>query len=459
MIGLRDRSRLLAAIAATLALYASTASAQPQPAAPAPAGATAAAPPPPAAPAGGGAAAPGADDTVPPPDAPPDADVTDGEQLVPEEPIPSPTPPEPDPAAAPPPGAPAAPAEEHEDPLHVSGYVQAEYFHNDAGNEGVDAAGRSSNLDLFRVRRGRLKVTYELEYAEFLLQIDATTAGVALRDAEATVLVPWSDTVQSRFVFGLFKTPFGYDLQYSSGSRAFPERSLLSTRFFPGERDVGVQLRGDLFDEMFVYQVAVVNGNPIGDAFFPGIDPNRFKDVVGRLGLHTEHFDFGVSGAGGEGYIAPAADDPMTMMVNEAHAEIDFGRWIFGADARFTYDVPVLGKLDVYGEFAFAQNYDRTRAGYPAVMAPPMSTDVVRRRQMAWYLAAVQNLSSFFQAAVRVEQFDPTFDGADDTITSLTVAALALPTGGVKLTLAYQFFFEPSSVANNSAWVRCQVKF
>jgi len=472
----RSAIRLVSLTLLTLAAAVPIASAQPAPA-PAPAGQPAT---PPAAPAqtqppaaGAGAADAGqTDDTVAPPDAV-DMEPAAGEDVV--------TGAEPSPeyahdaaggAAAPPPdaGAPAAAAEEPaEDPLHFSGYLQAELFHNDAGTESVDASGRSTNQDFFRVRRARLKVQYEQELWEFLFQIDATTSGFTLKNAEATLVIPWTDTIHTRLVAGLFEVPFGFDVAYSSSKRAFPERSLLSQRFFPGERDLGLQLRGDLADAMFVYQVAVVNGNPLGDGFFPGIDPNRFKDVAGRIGLHFEHLDFGVSTEVGEGFIAPASDDTTTTNVDESHAAVNFGRWLAGLDVRFQYDVPSLGTLDAYGEFAFGQNFDRTRGGYPTLgtamnpdpIGPMMLTtnDPVRRRQLAWYLAAVQNLGDLFAAAARVEQFDPTFDGADDTITSLTLAALFTPTHGTRVTAAYQFFWEPGSIANNSLWLRAQVKF
>ena len=55
---------------------------------------------------------------------------------------------------------------------------------------------------------------------------------------------------------------------------------------FPGRRDLGAKLSGSW--SFLRYAVAVMNGNPLGDASLPGRDPNRAKDVVGTLEARGE---------------------------------------------------------------------------------------------------------------------------------------------------------------------------
>src|SRR5262245_57947481 len=58
--------------------------------------------------------------------------------------------------------------------IKLSGYIQARYeYHRDSKN-GVNALGRPQTTSMFLVRRGRLKTTYSGQYAELMLQIDAT---------------------------------------------------------------------------------------------------------------------------------------------------------------------------------------------------------------------------------------------------------------------------------------------
>src|SRR5215207_6552780 len=45
---------------------------------------------------------------------------------------------------------------------------------------------------------------------------------------------------------GQFIKPFGFDIQQSSSVRESPERAIFAGYFFPGQRDRGVQLSGDL---------------------------------------------------------------------------------------------------------------------------------------------------------------------------------------------------------------------
>jgi hypothetical protein len=82
---------------------------------------------------------------------------------------------------------------------------------------------------------------------------------------------------------GQFVKPFGFDIQQSSSVRESPERAMFAGYFFPGQRDRGVLLQGDL-DFLNApalnhvqYFAAVLNGN----RFF--VDSNRQLNYLFRL--------------------------------------------------------------------------------------------------------------------------------------------------------------------------------
>src|SRR5262245_53554733 len=79
---------------------------------------------------------------------------------------------------------------------------------------------------------------------------------------------------------GQFIKPFGFDIQQSSAVRESPERGIFAGYFFPGQRDCGVMLSGNLnFTTLknFDYFISAFNGN----RFFS--DNNRQMNYVVRV--------------------------------------------------------------------------------------------------------------------------------------------------------------------------------
>jgi hypothetical protein len=82
---------------------------------------------------------------------------------------------------------------------------------------------------------------------------------------------------------GQFIRPFGFDIQQSSAARESPERAIFAGYFFPGQRDRGVMLSGDLD---FLKEPALKNlhyfvGAFNGNRFF--IDNNRRMNYIARV--------------------------------------------------------------------------------------------------------------------------------------------------------------------------------
>ena len=82
---------------------------------------------------------------------------------------------------------------------------------------------------------------------------------------------------------GQFIKPFGFDIQQSSSVRESPERAIFAGYFFPGQRDRGVLLFGDLdfLDVAALRHVQYFIGAFNGNRFFT--DNNRQLNYLARL--------------------------------------------------------------------------------------------------------------------------------------------------------------------------------
>lgn len=242
--------------------------------------------------------------------------------------------------------------------LKFSGYIQAQYVDDST------VAGEVANRQ-FTIRRGRLKTVYTAaETARFTFQIDASSAGVELRDAYIELMEPWT-AWRHTLTAGQFKWPFGFEVLQSSSDREMPERSRVVRALFPGERDRGVMLSGG--SNRFRYHLAVVNGSGISRRF----DPDNNKDVVGRLIWDVGALDVGISAYLGE------------------DGSLDKRRQ--GIDAQFATPVP---GLILRGEFISGEERGQDVDG--------------------WYAYVIQRFAQRHQLVVRVDEYDP---GALDVFT------------------------------------------
>lgn len=326
--------------------------------------------------------------------------------------------------------------------LHVSGYVQPELRYEHSADD---------DMLYFQLRRGRVKFKYEIDPAFFLLQTDATQDGVSLKDAYGGLHLPMPEGMEMDVIAGLFKIPFGFDMQYSSSHRVFPERAQMVRQLFPGERDLGVRLDASLLDDMIGVQLAVQNGVPLGDEFFGAFaeaDGDNYKDATLHVTVSPmDELTVGVSGLYGVGTrLGAEVDDPMTP--DDETATFDFSRYAVGGELRYTRELGSLGTFDLYGELTYAHNLARKSfAAYPANADANVNV-------LAWYAAVVQDLGDLFAVGLRFDQF--AVQDAD-TGNRLTVVGMTFPAGGTRLSLAWDFDLEDT--ANHEGWLRMQVKF
>jgi hypothetical protein len=385
--------------------------------------------------------------------------------------------------------------------VRVSGFVQADWIVHDQSsqNEINDANASLLNRDRFTLRRGHLRIDAEHGVFSGALEIDAnTTNGPQVRPIEAEASARWPENPDGRWpelvaAVGLFRIPFGYEVQELDWVRPFLERASVLQALFPGEFDLGARLRVKYrFAEA---AIAYMNGSPIGARVFPAVDPVHQKDVVGRVGIATDvvarlRIEAGVSGDVGTGFHAgtPTTKNELVwqdmngdgvVQPNEitvipgsaATPSQTFDRFALGADARIIVGVPVLGALAVRGEIVSAVNMDRG-----IEPADPVATgrDL---REFGFSVGATQEITRWGAVGVRYDRYDPDADADQQRGVRLvpvsraytTLAVMAMVRyGAQRLLLEYDVNSNPlglspdgapTTLASNALTLRAQVVF
>ena len=373
--------------------------------------------------------------------------------------------------------------------IKVSGYIQGRYEHHGDSVDGVTSAGKQATTSQFLVRRGRVKTTYNGTNSEYMLQIDASSTGVVLKDAEATFVDTWSP-FGLRLTVGQFKWPFGYEILQSSGDREMPERSLVIRKLFPGERDRGVRVTGKY--EWLRAAAALVNGTGTQDAIYPSNDQNGFKDLVARIGADFEWIVGGVSAYWGRALTTTLPSTTSTTTVAGTDKNMDgtitpdeltvttattavpasykrFSRGRIGLDTQLYFDVPEVGGLAIKGEFVYAKD---SNLSYGATAANPCSNVT----SIGWILTVVQNIGDYVGAVLRIDSFDPNYSnslantcvdaktmiklGTGDRVTTVGGGLLFYGSGNIKGTLTYEHLAEQgASISNDIFTAQLQARF
>src|SRR5688572_733348 len=133
--------------------------------------------------------------------------------------------------------------------LRLRGLVQGDF-------RGYDAANDPNNT--FLLRRARL--IFEGKFAKNYSYVVQPEFGGTIQILDAYVNAGFSPAFQVRV--GKFKTPVGLEQLQSDPVAFFNERSVASG--LTPNRDVGLQLSGDVLDNRLNYMLGVFNGVPDG---------------------------------------------------------------------------------------------------------------------------------------------------------------------------------------------------
>lgn len=307
-------------------------------------------------------------------------------------------------------------------------------FRESSEDELDTSSGRPLNEDRFVLKRAR--AGYVVEDTRFFARGE-----LELRGEREIAILPYEAHLGARFEtseperaaqaravlrLGLFQIPFGFDVQEPTEARPVLERTTFAKALFPGQRDLGAgaELRFSVLSAAFAW----MNGEPIGEGAFAGLDRTRMKDFVGRFGIESElaprlSLSAGFSGLHGEGLHSGTPRTKERLAWNDGNedgvvelSELSvlpgapatpsavFSRFALGADARLVYDVPQLGALELRAEIVRAKNLDR---GVEVADPVARGRDL---RELGWTVGVAQELTRYAQIAVRYDVYDPDAD-------------------------------------------------
>ena len=130
----------------------------------------------------------------------------------------------------------------------------------------------------FTLRKLRPTLTGQLtRYFTFKLMPDFGNGGTTVPDA----YLEFRPSPAFRIRTGKDKTPVGYELLQADAYLWFPERSLASS--LVPNRDLGVEVLGDLAGARVSYQAGLFNGVNDAASSTTEVDTNNAKDLAGRV--------------------------------------------------------------------------------------------------------------------------------------------------------------------------------
>ncbi|MEK6756713.1 MAG: hypothetical protein AABZ02_11230 [Bacteroidota bacterium] len=330
--------------------------------------------------------------------------------------------------------------------IKITGYIQSQYQTAESDGIGTFSGGSfpSSVHSRFLLRRGRVKVNYDNDLTQYVLQIDVTQNGVGIKDAYATIKEPWLKSFS--LTGGIFDRPFGFEISYSSSSRESPERTRLFQTLFPGERELGAKIEITP-PETSPLSFLNVRAGLLNGVLNTANENDNFKDLIGRVGVQVPLAEQGLAIDGGLSFYSGQArsnsrfvyktNGPaknFTVDSTAANVGSYHDRSYLGADVQLYYDLPGLGGLSLRGEFISGKQPGTATSG---VFYNPGSTitPLYQRNFTGWYINYVQNIGLEHQLVVKYDELDPNTDVEGNDIgapgKNLAVADVRYTTFGI----------------------------
>jgi phosphate-selective porin OprO and OprP len=243
-----------------------------------------------------------------------------------------------------------------------------------------DAPGLNNNA--FVLRRARL-ISEGLFAKNYGFQLVTEFGGSAVSILDANLTIGLTKWAQLRL--GKFKVPVGHEQLQSDSWTFFNERSI-ATNLVPN-RDLGIQIAGDIAENRVNYTLGVFNG--LGDGgSTTNTDVDEEKSLAGRLfftpfrnaaGSPVQGLGFGISGSAGREKGAAArtggyrTDGQQTFFAYNAAVVGDGRNWRVSPHLDYR-----IGSLGILGEYILSTTNLRPTATGP-------KTEIENK---AWQLAA-----------------------------------------------------------------------
>lgn len=322
----------------------------------------------------------------------------------------------------------------------VSGYIQVNYQKADSMGVKSFAGGNfdAKQNNRFAVRRGRIKFSYAGILSNYVVQLETTEKGVAIKDAYVNFTEPWIQAFST--TGGVFNRPFGFEVPYSSSSLENPERSRINQILFPGEEDLGAMLTFQMPKTSPWSFIKIEAGYFAGNGINPEFD-NK-KDFIGRLGLlkytPNEKIRYGVGFSYYNGGVYQASTNSYKMWESDGVKafyldETSPAKGVFakrqykGVDAQFTLESP-FGLTTLRGEYIMGiQPGQSSSSNSPTTDFTSTSPDTYVRNFNGGYFIFIQSISHTpLTLIVKYDFYDPNtkISGNDIGKASITESAI-----------------------------------
>ena len=316
--------------------------------------------------------------------------------------------------------------------IKISGYMQSQLTASSgaggyagAPTSGPTAVGNFQGGALgsgvstrFLVRRGRVKIMYDNDLTQFVLQFDATQGGFTTKDAYVYVKEPWLKTFA--LTAGIFDRPFGFEISYSSSNREAPERTRMYQTLFPGERGLGMKIEAIPTESMGLLSLFNLKFGVFNGTGSSANEADNLKDVIGRLGVSLPFQEQNIALDAGVSIYAGGVKDNYSKYIYKKVNIIDstasnkgatFGRTYYGIDAQLYADLLPIGGSSLRAEIITGQQpgtKDDNRS--LGSITYPFTGHLYLRNFLGYYAALIQNIGLQHQFVVRYDAFIPNMD-------------------------------------------------
>lgn len=351
--------------------------------------------------------------------------------------------------------------------LRLTGFLHVDAaLLDERSSDELDSATRLPlNEQRFVIRRARVRAEVDYGLVGGGLEVDGNTNdGLSLRLLTAEAFVRWPSAAKrplAELSVGLLKVPFGVETPSKVRTRLFHDAPLFVRAFFPGEYDLGAQLRGGW--RFLRYSVAAMNGDPVSEPKFGARDTTSSKDLMARLGVElgdasgpvaggvsSVRLEAGASVLWGEGLHpgAAATKDAITWTDANRDGLVDpaelrgvpgtpatpsstFRRYGVGGDLKLRLTLAPDFDSMVFGELIWGENLDRgTNIADPVTAKRPL-------HELGLAVGIVQELGPWATLGFRIDRYAGDLETPRLATTNFTIVAAVHWASIVGLSLQY----------------------
>ena len=338
--------------------------------------------------------------------------------------------------------------------LKISGFIQAQYMsaERDGMESTLSGTFPANAHNVFKIRRGRLRVNYNSGIVNYVVQFNGTETTFQILDAYVEVKEPYLNTFFLRA--GIFKPNLDQELLYGSDSRYCNEAARVVQKLIPSEYDMGAQLMVKYPKVPVSFTAGILNGTTIAaendnrkNFTFRLLYDDKFNKEKVRVLVGVATYQGGVYQATPDVY---TMEDNVFVLDNNPENQGKQGkRNYYVAETTLEFRSPI-GKTWFNGEYWFGdQTGSLTSVNSPGA-ARPTGASYMRPFQSFFGLLAHEIVKTNTALAVKFDYFDPNTKVSGDDIgidNSNTGAADIAYT-----TLSCGIIFTPTKNLRFSAW-------